>query len=407
MTLQNPNSTNHVDETVPAKELQNRIVSLQHHLADLNIDAVLMLQNSDLFYFSGTTQQGHLYIPSEGPPLLMVRKSFARAEQESNLEKILPISSLSQVETLIKEHGYDLPQTLGMELDVLPFNMYQTYAKLFNPAHIADISHAVRMIRAIKSPYEIEHQQQAAQRADQLASFVKEELRPGITEVELAGRLEARARKLGHQGMVRMRSWGSEMFYGHLMAGPDAAVPSALASPTGGAATSPAFSQGAGFKTIEPHEPILFDYVFAYKGYLADHTRIFSLGELPEDLINAHQTMLDLQSMLKEKMVPGLPAGEAYDMSLAFVSQTPYLDYFMGAEHPRIRFVGHGIGLEVDEYPILAHGQQMTLKEGMVIALEPKLIFPDHGVVGIENTHLVTKDGLDPLTRYPDDIEMI
>jgi Xaa-Pro aminopeptidase len=337
----------------------------------------------------------------------MVRKSIQRATAESNLDTILPLPSLSTLRSNLKENGCKIPQTLGMELDVLPTNLYFKYKNLFDESRIVDVSHDIRMVRSVKSPFEIDRITQAAAFSDQVASFVKEEIREGITEVELAGRLEARARKLGHQGMVRMRSWGSEIFYGHLMSGAAAAVPSALSSPTGGTAISPAFSQGPGFKKIQRHEPVLFDNMFAYKGYLADHTRIFSIGSLPDDILNAHQAMLTLQAMLKKKMLPGLPAGDVYDMSLEFVDQTPYSEAFMGAENPKIRFVGHGIGLEADEYPFLAKGQQLRLKEGMVIALEPKLILPGTGVVGVENTHLVTENGLQSLTRYPDEIEIL
>jgi Xaa-Pro dipeptidase len=407
MTTPHPKTHFQTDENVPAYELKNRIAALQARLSRSKMDAALILQSSDLYYFSGTTQQGHLYVPADSQPILMVRKSIDRATAESNLDTILPLSGLSQLRTLLKGNGCKIPQTLGMELDVLPVNLYHKYRDLFDESRIVDASHDIRMVRSVKSPFEIDRITQAAAFSDQVASFVKEELREGITEVELAGKLEARARKLGHQGMVRMRLWGSEMFYGHLMSGATAAVPSALASPTGGAAMSPAFSQGPGFKKIQRHEPILFDYVFAYKGYLSDHTRIFSIGSLPHDILNAHQAMLDLQSMLKKKMLPGVPAGDVYDMAMAFVDEAGYGDSFMGAEKQRIRFIGHGVGLELDEYPFLARGQQLHLQADMVIALEPKLVFPGRGVVGVENTHVVTSDGLQQLTTYPEEIEIL
>ncbi len=407
MTAPDPTTHFQTDDNVPAIELKNRIAALQKRLSRNKMDAALILQSSDLYYFSGTTQQGHLYVPVDAPPILMVRKSIHRATAESNLDTILPLSGLSQLRSILGDNGCKSPQTLGMELDVLPVNLYHKYRDLFDEARIVDVSHDIRMVRSVKSSFEIDRMTQAAALSDQVASFVKEELREGITEVELAGRIEARARKLGHQGMVRMRLWGSEMFYGHLMSGASAAIPSALASPTGGAAMSPAFSQGPGFKKIQRHEPILFDYVFAYKGYLADHTRIFSLGRLPDDMLAAHQAMLALQSLLKKKMLPGTPAGDIYDMAMAFVEEAGYDDYFMGAETQRIRFIGHGVGIELDEYPFLAKGQQLRLQENMVIALEPKLIFPGKGVVGVENTHVVTPDGLRSLTTYPEEIEIL
>jgi Xaa-Pro aminopeptidase len=198
--------------------------------------------------------------------------------------------------------------------------------------------------------------------------------------------------------------WGGELFYGHLMAGPSAAVPSYLSSPTGGAAVSPAVAQGPGFRLIQKNEPVLVDYVFVHNGYISDHARIFVIGELPEHLEKAHEHMLHLQSLLKDRAKPGALSGDLYTFALNYAREKGYADVFMGADNQRIRFVGHGVGLELDEYPILAQGQQMPLQKNMVIALEPKLIFPDEGVVGIENTHIVTDEGLEQLGRFDEEI---
>ena len=122
--------------------------------------------------------------------------------------------------------------------------------------HLTDISPALRMLRAVKSPYEIDIIAQAADRSDQVAAHAAQIIRAGMTELELAGLVEGHARKLGHQGIIRMRIWGAELFYGHLMAGASAAVPSYLASPTGGGAANPAVAQGAGFAPIIAHQPI-------------------------------------------------------------------------------------------------------------------------------------------------------
>jgi Xaa-Pro dipeptidase len=263
------------------------------------------------------------------------------------------------------------------------------------------------MQRSIKSPFEIEIIAQAARFSDQVAAHAAKTIRTGMTELELAGLVEAHARKLGHQGIIRMRLWGGELFYGHLLAGASAAVPSYLASPTGGSAANPAVAQGAGFVRIQPHQPILLDYAFALNGYISDHTRVLAIGSLPDDLLTAHDAMLSIQERIKSEAKPGVSAGYLYDLAVQLASDAGYADYFMGAEDQRIRFIGHGVGLELDEYPFLAKGQEMPLQENMVIALEPKLIFPGKGVVGIENTHVVTPDGLNQLGRYPDPITII
>ena len=306
---------------------------------------------------------------------------------------------------ILKNNGMEPPPRLGLELDVLPTNLYFNYRRLFQDTEIIDISPSIRQIRAVKSPYEIAIVRRAAELSDRIAAHVPNILQEGMTELEVAGKLEAEARRLGHQGVVRMRLWGGEMFYGHLMAGPTGAAPSYLASPTGGVGANPAIAQGPGFKRVQRHEPILVDYVFAFNGYLSDHTRIFSLGSLPQELVDAHSAMLEVQEMVKTFARPGVASGAIYEKSVEKAGELGYADHFMGAAgKERIRFVGHGIGLEVDEYPFLAAGQALPLEEGMIIALEPKLIFPGKGVVGIENTHVVRQDGLEQLGRFQQEI---
>jgi Xaa-Pro aminopeptidase len=389
----------------PKPELDLRIKNLQGYLSQNDIDAALVLQRVDLFYFSGTFQQGSLYIPASGDPLLMVHKSTERARAESGIEQILHLESPRKIPDILKANAYPLPRKLGLELDVLPTNMFFNYRHLFQDTEIVDLSQPIRLIRAVKSSYEIDIMRRAAELSDQVAGHVPSILREGMSELELAGKVEAEARRLGHQGVVRMRLWGGEMFYGHLMSGPTAAVPSYLASPTGGVGASPAIAQGPGYRTIQRHEPVLVDYVFVYNGYLSDHTRIFSLGSLPQEIIDAHAAMLEVQQMVKQIAKPGVASGTLYDQALAKANELSYAENFMGAAgRERIRFVGHGIGLEVDEYPFLAAGQDLQLQEGMTIALEPKLIFPGKGVVGIENTHVVRQYGLEQLGRFEEEI---
>jgi Xaa-Pro aminopeptidase len=320
---------------------------------------------------------------------------------------VVPISSPKSLPDLLRRHDLPLPARLGMELDVVPANLFFAYQAIFPAARIEDISPLIRLQRAVKSPHEIACMQRAAALADRVAAGVPALLREGISEVELAGAVEALARRLGHQGLVRMRLWGSELFYGHLMAGAAAGVPSFLQSPTGGAGLSPAVAQGASRRPIGRHEPVLVDYVFVLDGYIADHTRIFALGDLPAELRDGHRAMLEIEAQLQAAGRPGSRAGDLYETALASATERGYADSFMGAAEPRIRFVGHGVGLELDEYPFIAHGQDLLLEEGMTVALEPKLVFPGRGVVGIENTHVVTADGLRPLTRFPGEIVVL
>jgi Xaa-Pro aminopeptidase len=393
--------------SVPADELASRIVKLQRALATREMDGALISQKTDLFYFGATSQQGWLYVPVVGKPILMIFKEFDRARQESPLEEIVSIVGSKKIPAVLSEFGYSLPAVLGMELDVLPTNLYFQYCSIFKESKIEDISYEIRLIRAVKSEFEILKLRAAAQSSDKVAAMVPELLEVGKTEVALAGELEGYARSLGHQGIVRMRMWGSELFYGHLLSGDGAAVPSYLASPTGGAGVSSVIGQGAGFRKIGANEPVLVDYVFALDGYISDHARIFSIGRLPGDLEAAHQAMLEIQDEIKSQARPGTHTGELYELMVSLAEKKGYAENFMGVGDRRIRFTGHGVGLELDEFPFIAKGQHLALEAGMVIALEPKTIFPGKGVVGIENTHLVTENGLESLSRFPDEITVL
>jgi Xaa-Pro aminopeptidase len=395
------------DANTPQSEIDQRIGKLRNQLEENNIGAALLVQRADLFYFAGTIQEAHLYVPVDEEPILMVFRSLDRAIAESSLNRIVPLTSPKGISELLRQYGYPLTQTIGMELDVLPANLYFTYRELFEEKNLVDISHLIRLVRAIKSPYEIDMMRRAAKGSDQVAACVPEFLREGMTELELAGKVEAEARKLGHQGIVRMRYWGGEVFYGHLMAGPSGAVPSFPLSPTGGSGAGPAVAQGPGFRPVQRHEPVMLDYVFALNGYYSDHTRIFSIGEPADELMAAHTAMLDVQALIKNKAKPGVKSGDIYELAIERTRTLGYDKFFMGVGDERVRFVGHGIGIELDEYPFLASGQTLELQENMILALEPKLIFPGKGVVGIENTHRVTENGLEQFGQYEDNIIII
>jgi len=397
--------TTHIP-SVPAEELRSRQAGLQGALAAAGLDGALVVEKTDLFYYSGTSQQGYLYMPVAGEPLLMVFKDYERARAESLLADVIAVNGTSELAVSIGER-YPVPARLGMELDVLPVNLFRQYEKIFSGAQIVDISLAIRLQRAVKSPHEVTKLRAAAEGSDRVAVKAKELIREGITEVALAGELEAYARSLGHQGLVRMRMFGNELYWGHLLSGPAAADPSYLASPTGGPGVSAVIGQGASRKKISRNEPILLDYVFALDGYLSDHARIFSLGPLPDELVAAHAAMLDIQEAMKTACVPGAVTGDLYEMMVALAVKKGYGGNFMGATEKRIRFTGHGVGLELDEFPFIAKGQKLELAAGMVIAMEPKVIFPGRGVVGIENCLLVTEKGLETLGSYPDGITVL
>jgi Xaa-Pro dipeptidase len=393
----------------PRSELENRIERLQGLMAAADMDGALVLQNADLYYLSGTVQQSHLYLPVSGEPLLMVRKSLQRARNESRLQadRIVPMGSTRQLLDQLAAYGLARPERLGLELDVMPVNVYRYYEGILRSVDLLDCSPIIRQLRAIKSDYEVGLMREAARASKAVYRAIPQLLVEGISEVALAGQIEAIARREGHQGIVRMRAWNNEIFYGHLMSGASAAVPSYMLSPTGGPGLNPSIAQGASTRPIRAGEPLLVDYLFAPAGYVVDQTRIFAIGKLPADLVRAHEAMLAVQAAVAEAARPGATGDALWELAAQVAREHGLEDHFMGHGDDRVRFVGHGVGLELDELPVLAAGQDLPLEEGMVVALEPKAIFPGRGVVGIENTHVVTPAGLERLGDLDDAIQYV
>jgi Xaa-Pro dipeptidase len=388
-----------------AGELQQRIGRLQEALQKESLAGALIIQRADLFYFSGTGQNGQLFIPASGEPTLLVKKSLDRARTESALKKIIAYNGTTQLKELVADQ---IPEksAIGIEADVIPATLYFRYQKTFSGYQLVDISGIIRLIRSIKSAYELGLMRQAAAVGKMVFDYAKEIIIPGMSEVELAGQLELQARRHGHQGAVRMRGFNQELYFGHVMSGDNAAAVSFFDGPTGGSGLNPSYPQGAGFNKISKNEPILVDFVTVIGGYMVDQTRIFCLGNPAAKLKEAYAVAVEIKKTLADKGKAGLCGSALYDLAFALVKQAGLEEHFMGYPEP-VSFVGHGVGLELDELPVIARGFKIELKEGMVFALEPKFIFPGAGTVGIEDTFVVGADNLDQLTIYSDQLQIL
>ncbi|MBN2333236.1 MAG: aminopeptidase P family protein [Deltaproteobacteria bacterium] len=382
---------------VPAAEIVDRIARFQTCLAEQGTGGALLLQNTDIFYCTGTLQNGILFIPATGTPTFWVRRSFDRGRQESPLTDIRPQLSLADLVTDIKGR-LDGKNALGLELDVLPTRIYRRYADLLAGTPIIDISPLIRQVRALKSTYETGCIRKACRIMSEVFKHAATIIKPGITELELQAELEYQARIRGHLGIARMRGWNNELFFGHVISGPAAAARGYLDAPTNGLGLSPAFPQGATTRTLQPGIPVSIDFMVNADGYLGDETRMFCLGQPAKQLLKTHRDLLTLNRELVQAARPGVVAGSIHDLAVELAEHMGYGNHFLGTGGDRVSFVGHGVGLEVDEFPFMARGSKQILEAGMVIALEPKFIFPDQGVITIENTYLLTGNGNERLT---------
>ncbi|MDD3974961.1 MAG: Xaa-Pro peptidase family protein, partial [Methanothrix soehngenii] len=355
-----------------------------------------LFQAVDMCYFSGTAQDGLVYIPRDGEPIIMMKRSLVRAKEESPLE----VRPLKNMRNLKEDLGIKTSATIGLEMDVLPCSFYFRVNKALEDASFVDVAERIKHIRSVKSEFEIKLAKEAAQMLVEGFSTVPDHIKEGMTEVELMCRMESEMRLMGHQGSLRFRRFNSIVPIGHIMSGSSAAIPSFLASPTGGRGTSVVFPHGPGYRKIKRNEPVFVDTVGICNGYIADATRIFSLGKIEPGLVEAYEASCQIEEAIAREMMPGRTARELFELSESEGARLGYGDFLGGPVGSKCGFVGHGVGLELDEYPVLAPLDH-EIQEGMTIAVEPKIIYPGKGVLGVEDTFLTTSSGALRLTEMP------
>ena len=382
----------------PPEEIERRINALQLSLKNERREAALLIQNVDLYYFTGTMQDAALFVPAHGEPILMVRKSTERARNESPLKHVLDMQSTKQLPELIRGHHGLLPQSLGMELDVVPVNLYRRYLSLLGIKDVFDVSPLVRRIRSIKSPFELKLLQGAGEIGRKVYGETPRFISEGITEIELAGKLTEVAFSLGHLNQLRSRSFNGEMFTWHVITGKSGGILGHLDAPFNGTGLSPAFPAGAGFRTVRRNDPILVDFGTCWNGYIADQTRMFSLGQPDSLFLEAYEALQAIEDAILRQTRPGVRCQDLYQVSLEEARKLGFANEFLGPDGHKISFVGHGVGLEINEFPFLAKGHEYPLESGNVFALELKMVFLKKGAVGLENVVAVTDSGYKKLT---------
>ena len=394
-------------DLLPKAEVEDRLGRMQAWMREASVDAVFILQNADLYYFSGTVQTGLLCLPVSGEALYLIQKSLTRGRMESPWECLVPLTSLKKAPDVLAGEGFPRLTRVGLELDVLPASHYFRFRELFSLVDFVDASDAIRRTRMIKSAYEVDEIRKAARMLESAFSEIPGWMRPGTTELEVSARLEGYLRGLGHQGITRMRGLNNEIAYGAVSSGASACYPTCFPGPVGFVGLYPAVPNGGSKRRLAEGDPLMVDIVGGYGGYIADKTRTFIMGELARDMREGHAFTLEIMRDIESMLRPGILCSEIYRHTMERIKESPYAAGFMGLGDSQVRFVGHGVGLELDELPVVASGFAIPLQAGMTIAIEPKIFFPERGGVGIEDTYLITETGFEKLTPFQEDIIMV
>lgn len=373
-----------------------RQTKIREQLTLSKVDACLLSTSVNILYANGSIFSGYYYIPAEGQPQLFVKRPVGLEG-----ENISYIRKPEQIPGLLMEKGIDLPQNLMLEGDEISYSDWMRLQACFPKSRLVNGTTDLRKVRSIKTDYEVALVRASAEAHVKAYRRIPEIYRPGMTDSEFSIEIEYIMRHEGNQGLFR--TFGDmEAFMGSVLTGDNAAVASPYDFALGGAGTI--FNPiGAAGCLLKPGKSIMIDMCGNFSGYLDDLTRTFSIGKLTDKAYKAHQVSIDIQNRLQEEMKEGAVCEDLYEMALKMAANAGLADCFMGTTQ-QAKFVGHGVGLVINELPVLAMRSKEILKTNMTIAIEPKFVIEGVGAVGVEDTCLISKNGSERLTKLDFDI---
>ncbi|MDO4629012.1 MAG: M24 family metallopeptidase [Planctomycetia bacterium] len=389
-----------LNEQVPLSELDAR---RNRFLDALNAripewETVLLVNHVNQLYFTGTMQDGVVVFQKDGSRRLFVRRSLERALDESALpsDEILPMSSYKQVAAVVGENV----GVTCVEKDVLPISTLERMQRNLKMTSILSVEPITARLRAVKSPWEMQWLELAGRLHHHfLTDVLPTLLQEGMTECEFVAEVYASAVKLGYQGITRFAMFQNEVAVGQYGFGESTLYPTSFDGPSGSRGMSAAVPfVGSRTLRLEGGQSVFADMGFGVNGYHTDKTQVYffrgsrSDAEIPEEALMAHARCREIQRVIAERLRPGEIPERIYQEVMEGL-EPEFLKNFQGFGTRQVKFLGHGIGLQVDEFPVLARGFSEPLEENMLFAVEPKKGIAGFGTVGVEDTFVVTADG--------------
>jgi Xaa-Pro aminopeptidase len=381
-----------------SEDLLARRKRVQGALQQMEADGCLLTTDVNLYYMTGRVFGGYFYLPAEGEPVFFVKRPNGFSDSRAVF-----IRKPEQIADCFASQGRPLPRKLLLETDEISYNeCIRLQAALGSPA-VDNATALMRQVRMIKTPWEIGQFRLSAQQHVKTYSEITSCFRPGMTDLELQAAIEYRMRLNGSIGIFHAFGPNMHIFMGSILTGSNAETPSPYDFALGGGGQTPLCPIGANGTVLKDGMAVMVDMVGNYTACLTDMTRVFAVGKLPEQACRAHRVSRTIQEKIMQTARPGVSCADLYGVAMAEVEREGLTDCFMGTRQ-QAKFVGHGIGLQINEPPILTPRSKEVLQPNMVFALEPKFVIPGVGAVGIENSFLVTETGLEKITLFEEDI---
>lgn len=381
-----------------SKDLLIRQQRLQSTMQSMNIEGCILTTAVNVFYMTGMIYNGYYYLPIEGQPV-----HFVKRPEDVSFDNTIYIRKPEQITDELKNLGRSIPQSVLIETDVISFGECSRLLNTFGLKEAANASALMRKVRSVKTEFELEQVRLCARKHEAVYKMIPSVYKDGMTDIEFQIEIERLMRLHGSLGLFRSYGENMDIYMGSLLTGENAEAPSPFDFALGGAGTSPILPLGASGQKIKKGNTIMVDMAGNYTPWMTDMTRVFSVGKTLDLAYRAHQVSIEISNKVMDIAKPGVSCAELYNIAMEAVVKNNLEAYFMGTKQ-QAKFVGHGVGLEINEPPVLTPRSKELLEPNIVFALEPKFVIPEVGAVGIENTYLVTQDGLEKLTILEEEI---
>lgn len=377
---------------LPEGEQALRLKKVRSLMRRAGVDALLVQTYANIYYLTGRVFTGYILISPDGEPTYYVKR---------------PVSlSGDTLVSIRKPEQIELPeglQKIALELGSVSFAQAERLRKALGVNEVTDGSDFLARSRAVKTPYEIKQIVTSGIKQERVYRKIPELYHEGMTDIELQIEIERLSRLEGCLGLFRTGGDSMELFMANVLSGKNADTPTPYDFAMGGRGLDASIPVGADGSILRKGDAVMVDANGNYTGYMTDMTRTFAVSHISDLAERAHKVSIEICRRAEELGQPGTEASEIYHMAENMAHQAGLGEYFMG-HRQKAGFVGHGLGIEINELPVISPRSTYQLCEGNVVALEPKFVIPDAGAVGIENTYVVYPEGLRCVTKAPEEI---
>ncbi len=340
---------------------------VQELLKKLSLDAILISNGNNMRYVSGFAgETGYLYISGKRHAVVTDFRYTIQAEIEAEGYEVITIGNGGYEETLNNILKEEKIGRLGFEAEDMLYSNYSRLKDKLFVDELVPIGSEITAMRRIKTANELEMIKKAEAIGDQVFTEILDYLQPGMTEIEVAARIEYLLKLKGAQGIS---------FNAIVASGVNSSMPHAVPS----------------HKKIEKGDFLTMDFGCVYEGYCSDMTRTIVIGKASQKQKEVYDTVLKAQLAALDFIKAGLKGKEVDKIARDIIYQAGYEGCFGHG-------LGHSVGLFIHENPRLSMLEEDVLEEGMIETVEPGIYIKGFGGVRIEDLVVVTKDGHENFT---------